>query len=262
MLTRRTLLGGAAAGAGAVVLTGCGVGAQGPVSRERPTCVARGELSRLETLGPAALVYEESGRRQSFALEPAFAEQLRAWLTWWGEHSPDGTPDELWSFGTWIDGRGDCGSWHHAGRALDVTSLRRDGEILHPGRIDRVEALPAGEQATARRRYWQLVAGLSLHFADVLSHLFDDAHRNHVHVDNGRSGSGPAVFTGRSRIQTLNVQAVCREVWQVPCELSGDWDRATREAVAAVLDPLGLPADLREEPSWRAFCTASVERGD
>lgn len=261
MLPRRTLLGGAAAGGAALVLTGCGVSPPGP-SRERPTCVVRGELARLETLGPAALVYEESGRRQAFALEPGFAEQLRGWLAWWGEHSPDGRPDELWSLGTWIDGRGDCGSWHHSGRALDVTSLRRDGEVLHPARMDRVDALPAGEQSAARRRYWQLVAGLSLHFADVLSHLFDDAHRNHLHVDNGRSGAGLAAFTGRSRIQTLNVQAVCREVWQVPCELSGSWDGGTREAVARVLDPLGIPADLREEPSWRAFCTVSVERGD
>lgn len=260
MLTRRTLLGAAAGGAGGLVLAGCGAGSPVPSSRERPTCVARGELTRLETLGPAALVYEESGREQSFALDPAFAEQLRAWLAWWGEHSPDGTPDELWSLGSWIDGRGGCSSWHHAGRAFDVTSLRRDGEVLHPARMDRVDALSAAEQPAARRRYWQLVAGLSLHFADVLSHLFDEAHRNHVHVDNGRSGSGSAVFTGRSRIQVLNVQAVCREVWQVPCELSGNWDGATRDAVARVLDPLGVPADLREEPSWRAFCTGAVER--
>lgn len=220
--------------------------------------MARSTLTRIDAVGGLPLVYEENDREQAFAVDPGFAERLEAWLGWWRQHSPTTAPDRIRTFGTWIDGGRECSSWHHAGRAFDLTALERDGEVTHWGRMDRVEGLPIEQQPDARRRYWQLVAGLSLHFADLLTHLFDDAHRNHLHLDNGRSGSGDAVFTGRSRIQTLTVQAVCTEVFGVPTALSGSYDRATRTSVATVTDPLGVGADLREDAVWRAFCTAAV----
>ncbi|WP_114560846.1 hypothetical protein [Desertihabitans aurantiacus] len=258
MLSRRTLLTGAAAATGAGLLAGCGSGGPLPLPRPRASCVPRASLRRVAAIGGAELVYEENGRAQPFLLDPGFADQLGGWLDWWVEHSGLPAPDQLWTFGTWIDGGGRCDSWHHAGRAFDVTSLRRDGDVQAPGRMDRVDALPATEQPAARRRYWQLVAGLSRHFADVLTSLFDEAHRNHVHVDNGRSGNAPAVFTGRSDIQNRNLQAVLREVWGAGVEITGDWDRATRRAADAVLEPLGRSGDLTDEAAWDAFCTASV----
>ncbi len=223
--------------------------------------MARSALVRRDELGGVPLLYEESGRQQVFAMEAGFLARMEAWLSWWVEHSGEPAPDELVSFGTWIDGSGSCSSWHHAGRAFDLTALRRDGQVQHWARIDRVEALPPSEQPAARRRYWQLSAGLALHFADVLTHLFDDAHRNHVHVDNGQSGDGMSRFTGRSRIQVLTVQAVCAEVWGLPGELSGRWDRGTRERVEEVLGRVGASGDLVEDQAaWETFCTASVEQ--
>ncbi|MVA77656.1 hypothetical protein GC722_16775 [Auraticoccus sp. F435] len=274
MPTRRTLLTTTAITLGSLaagpVVAGCGVAAPGTTSRERPTCVARSQLSRRDEVGGVPLAYEENGRRQAFWLEPGFAARLDTWLAWWVEHSGLPAPDELVTFGTWIDGSGDCSSWHHAGRAFDVTALRRDGAVQVHARMDRIDRLPPEQQPPARRRYWQLAAGLSLHFADVLTALFDDAHRNHVHVDNGRSGSAQARFTGRSPVQTRTVQAVCAEVWGVPTALSGRWDGATRasveqvlalDEVAPTLARLGGDGDLvGDEPTWQAFVTASVGR--
>lgn len=265
MLTRRTLLGGGItlAGTAAVVgLSGCTAAGSTPGSRERPRCVTRGSLERSEALAGSRLVYEEGGAPQPFAMEPAFAERMAAWLGWWNEHSGEPAPEEVWSFGTWIDGTGSCDSWHHAGRAFDVTSLRRGGSVTFSGRMDRIEELPEAEQGPVRRRYWRLAAGLNLYFADVLTHLFDEAHRNHIHVDNGRSGTGLSRFTGRSRIQTLSVQAVCAEVWAIPTKLSGRWDRATRRSVDLVLEQTGARGDLTTSDVWQHFLTVSVQRSD
>lgn len=45
-------------------------------------------------------------------------------------------PSEIWTYGSWIDGEPDCGSWHNAGRAFDLSRLRRGGRDVVSCRYD------------------------------------------------------------------------------------------------------------------------------
>ena len=46
----------------------------------------------------------------------------------------------------------------------------------------------------------------------MLTHLFDAAHANHIHVDLGRSGPERPRLIRRSRAQVQAVRAMCRHV--------------------------------------------------
>jgi hypothetical protein len=226
----------------------------------RPTCVARSSLPRFARLANLPLVYEITGRRAEFAIDERFAGQLQAWLTdlirltgW--------QPRQLWTYGTWIDGGRDCSSWHHAGRAFDLARLRLVDDEDVSCRYDRWRSQPAGALSRARRRYWAVAASAHQHFAYVLTYLYDDQHHNHIHLDNGRSGSGPSSFSGRSPAQIQALQAILTYLWSAPVEITGSWDGATRDAVRVVLGELDLAGDLTDQPAWSAFLTASVRRG-
>ena len=110
----------------------------------------------------------------------------------------------------------------------------------------------------ARRDYWTLAAGLHLRFADVLTYLYNADHANHIHVDNGRSGSQPSSFRSRSRVQVQAVQALCSYRWNTPVELTGRWDAATQRASREVLDRLGIGGELQNGDRWSQFLTASA----
>lgn len=93
-----------------------------------------------------------------------------------------------------------------------------------------------------------------------LRYRYNDRHANHLHVDDGRSGSRDSTFSPRSRVQVQAVQAVCTYLWDQPVELSGRWDAATRRAVGAVLEGLGLDDDLGATSAWPGLLAASAGR--
>lgn len=233
--------------------------------RESPTCVTRGSLTRYGRLADLPLVYEVSRRRSEFSLEPGFAGQLEAWLadlvrltSWRGR--------QLWTYGTWTDGGSACSSWHDAGRAFDLARLRLADDAEVSCRYDQWRDRTGNALVEARRGYWVVAASLHKHFAYVLTYLYNAQHHNHIHVDNGRSGSAMSTFNGRSPAQIQAVQGICRHLWDQPVEPTGRWDRPTREAVATIVE--ALPADggephqvITDQPTWTAFLDASVRRG-
>lgn len=270
-LTRRTLMAGLARG-GAVVLGGGllvgGVGActmSGPrsgenplerVPRERASCVPAARMESYERLGSARLRYEVNETFTPVRIEPGFAAQLEAWLAEWNDLT-GAAPQVLSNYGAWIGNDGSCDSWHHAGRAFDFAQLRADGAPVVSCREDLWGGDPSPEQV---RGYWALAASLHLHFAYVLTYLYDEAHANHIHVDNGRSGADMSVFTGTSRVQNEAVQAICTHLWEEPLEVTRDWDSPTRRAVQNVLDRLGVEGRLTSQPVWQEFLRASVRQ--
>jgi len=267
LLARRRLLGlGVVAGLG-VVGTAAGCTGNGPLfpdlpdrpAQTRPTCVARSSLPRYARLSNLPLVYEVSGRRSEFAIDPGFAGQLESWLTDLAELT-GWRARQLWTYGTWVDGGQDCSSWHHAGRALDLARLRLADDDISC-RYDQWRSASGRTLVEARRRYWAVAASAYKHFAHVLTYLYDDQHHNHIHLDNGRSGSEPSSFTGRSAAQIQAVQGILIHLWSAPVEITGSWDGTTRDAVRSVLADLDLAGDLSDQQTWSDFLTASVRRG-
>ena len=258
---RRVLLGAfLAAGVGGLTVTACSP-TESEFGQGDAYCVARDTLERRSSLGGSPLVYEPNDRRQAFWFEGGFAGQLDRWV---GELAADlGQPAvRLDTYGSWIDGRGQCDSWHHSGRAFDVARVRlADGRAVSC-RYDQWRDAPAAEMTANRRSYWALAAGLHLRFAYVLTYLYDARHANHIHLDNGRSGSGLSTFRTRSRVQVQAVQAMLTYLWAEPVELSGRWDGPTRNAAGRVGAQLELAGDLAEDAEfWHGFLRASAARG-
>jgi hypothetical protein len=207
------------------------------------------------------MVYEPNQHRQAFWIDAGFAGQLDSWVA-------DLAADvgqrvvRLSTYGSWIDGRDRCDSWHYAGRAFDLARVDlADGQVLSC-RYDQWQDAPAAEVEVTRRSYWALAAGLHLRFAYVLTYLYDARHANHIHLDNGRSGAGLSSFRPRSRVQVQAVQAMLTYLWAQPVELTGRWDGPTRDAARRVGDQLELTADLEDATeSWHTFLRASATRG-
>ena len=262
-LSRRRLL----AMGGALAITtaaGCsgsvpGLGSREPV-RERAACVPPTSLASHRRVAGLPLVYEVDGRRSAFRFDAGFFARLESWADALADVLPS-RPQQLWTYGSWTDGRSACESWHNSGRAFDLARLRlADGSVVSC-RYDQWRSLDAARLDEARRRYWSLAAGLHHRFANVLTYLYDGRHANHIHVDNGRSGNADSTFNSRSQVQVQAVQALCSYLWDTPVEISGQWDTATRTATGQVLDRLGLDVSMAAPGTWSSFLTASARRG-
>ena len=247
----------------AAILSGCGADGGLPEldppeigPPEQARCVRRAELTRFARLDGLPLVYEVSQRRASFWMEPGFAGQLATWFAELSDRLP-ARPDQVWSYGTWTDGGGSCSSWHNAGRAFDLSRIRLARGGFVSCRYDQWRTAGAAVRERALRQYWAVAASLHLHFAHVLTYLYDRQHHNHIHVDNGRSGSGRSSFRTRSGVQVQAVQAMCTHLWGRPLEVTGRWDPATRQATRSVLDGLGVAGDLDSAAGWSSFLAAS-----
>ncbi len=268
-LHRRRLLalGGAAA---AVAVAGCsarssapgeeGTGGADPGGFESAQCVPRDTLDSHRSLGGAPLVYEPTARPTGFWFDPGFFAQLEAWAD-----SLSQSPAQWRTYGSWTSGTSragggsTCDSWHNSGRAFDLASLRFGNGQTVSCRYDQWRSESPSSLAQSRRAYWILAAGLHRHFAYVLTYLYNDAHDNHIHVDNGRSGSKLSQFSTRSRVQVQAVQAITSHLWNEPVELTGHWDSATRAASGRVLERLGRRGDLDDSTdNWHGFLAASA----
>jgi hypothetical protein len=230
------------------------------VARERPSCVSRSSLPRYDRLAGLPLVYEVNRRRSEFAIDEGFAGQLEGWLadlrelTGW-------RLQQVRTYGTWTDGGSSCSSWHDAGRAFDLARLRLAGGTEVSCRYDLWRDTSGRELTRARRAYWAVAASAHRHFAYVLTYLYDAQHHNHIHVDNGRSGAGPSSFSSRSPAQVQAIQGILTHLWDLPVEVTGRWDTATRAATESVLAGLAVGDDLAADVTWAGFLTASVGRG-
>lgn len=266
--TRRRLLGvGLMTGVGLTALaSGCSLDQTTfpdlpvPGRRARPGCVARSSLPRYDELAGLPLVYEVNRRRDAFAIEEGFAGQLESWLadlielTGW-------KPEQLWTYGTWTDGGSSCSSWHNSGRALDLARLRLADGTDVSCRYDQWRDASGRELTGFQRTYWALAASAHKHFAYVLTYLYNAEHHNHIHLDNGSSGSELSTFRSRSRAQVQAVQGILTHLWDVPVEITNRYDAATRDATRTVLDRLDLRGDLTDQSTWTAFLTASIRQG-
>jgi len=258
-LTRRALLSGGLASV-ALGVAGCSGGVPGydRNSSSRSRCVDKESLTRRGSIGAATLIYEVSERAEPLYLDATFADRLEAWWASWNTLSRYGGATQMWNYGSYVTR--DCSSWHAAGRALDISRLRGDGNLLVSCRTDLWDDLPAARVAQLNREYWTLAASLHMYFAYVLTRYFDSAHANHIHVDNSGSGDQLSVFNPRSRVQNQAVQAIATHVWGIPTDVTGQW-RDAEPVAGQMLQQLGLSGNLTRGDNWQLWLKASVTRG-
>ncbi|GMA39614.1 hypothetical protein [Mobilicoccus caccae] len=224
------------------------------------TPVPASDLTAYDRIAGSRLHYEASGAPSSFRMGSGFAEKLDASLTSHWQATRWGVPSQVWSYGTWVDlDARPRPSWHHEGRAFDLTSVRTsDDDVLVSCRYDRWGGTSGPERADHEREYWRLAATLLRDFGTVLTYLFDEAHHDHIHVDDGRTPEGRSEFR-RTRTQVHGVQAICTHVWGVDVPITGRWDARTREATTGVLADLGVGGRLTQgQKQWHAFLGAAA----
>ncbi|MFV0428271.1 MAG: extensin family protein [Arachnia sp.] len=237
-------------------LTGCSLPSSLPLpdrGSDAGSCRSPESLESFTTLAGAPLISETSGAPARLRADPRFIPLLEAWAADWAELSGLGPITGVRNYGAFVD---KCDSWHAAGRAFDIAAIEHE-----QGSVScRVDQWGPGT-AEQLRGYWRLAASTHLHFAYVLTSLFDDAHRNHIHIDNGVSGfEGPVTFNEGSRVQVQVVQATLRHVFGVTLDYTGSYDAQTRDALRGIQADLGITAPLREPEGWSAYLRAAAGR--
>lgn len=228
-----------------------------PETRESPVEVTRDVLERRTLVGPAQFVYEVDGRSSAYYATAPFGQRLDAWAAEHTQLTGQGF-DQVRSYGAWVSGNR---LWHSAGRAFDIAGLNSGSKVLASCRYDVWRDESPESVAVRQRAYWRLAATLHLHFADVLTYLYDVNHANHIHVDTGRFGqTGTPRFIPRSSVQTQAVQGMLTHVWGVDgIETSGTYDGATRDAAVQVLADVGFDGELADgTEAWGAFMRATA----
>lgn len=205
------------------------------------------------TLGGASLGYEVGRTLTTYRADPRFVELLETWAVDWATLSGLGAISTIWSYGAYVD---KCQSFHAAGRAFDIAEVEhQDGSVSC--RFDLWG--PGTPQQT--RDYWRLAASLHLHFGYTLTHLYDEAHTNHIHVDNAVSQWEETAFSAGSPAQVHMVQAALRSVFGAAVEVTGGWDEQTREALRPIQSSLGITRPLGDPDGWREFLRATAAGG-
>ena len=258
-LSRRSLLQAVGIPTLAAAVAGCTLGNGG--SAEKARCVSAGDTVRHRGLGGARFVYDISGEPTSFRFDADFYGQLKRWLTDYRKLSGIAAPDQVWTYGSWLNGEPGCDSWHDAGRAFDLSRLVADNRVQVSCRYDIWKDYTGKRLDHFRTRYWALAASLHLHFAYVLTHLYNPTHHNHIHIDNGRSGDHLSTFDKRSPSQVQAVQAMLTHIWDRRVEITGDWNRDTAKATESVLARTGTTGSIDDGTDrWRAFLRATASQ--
>ena len=260
-LSRRALLalGAAIGSAGAATLVGCS--GTKPASGPAAYCASRSSLVRHSGLRDARFVYDVNQQPTSFWFDAGFFSQLGSWLDDYLRLAGTSRPDQVWTYGSWLDGHPKCDSWHDAGRAFDLSRLVTGNAVEVSCRYDIWGTYTGSKLEFFRTRYWTLAASLHLHFEYVLTHLYNADHHNHIHIDNGRSGDQLSSFDTDSVSQVQAVQAILTHLWNKSVTICGEWNRETRDATGEVLDSAGIGGTIDDgDDHWRTFLRRSAAR--
>ena len=212
-------------------------------------CRVPDALAPMSEVAGAPLSYAESGTRQSFDTDPAFAALLQQWAGEWVAAAGLGALVEVSTYGAYVD---KCPSWHSAGRAFDIA------ELIHENGTVSCRYDQWGDDPARLRAYWRLAASLSTRFTYTLGYPYNLAHHNHLHIDNGVNGYEAPSYNAGSAAQTTVVQGVLRHVFGADVSLTGSYDDITREAVRAVQRDHSIVDRLATPAGWRAFLDAAV----
>ncbi|MEQ9486045.1 cell wall hydrolase [Coleofasciculus sp. F4-SAH-05] len=155
---------------------------------------------------------------------------------------PYGKAEVITSAGTWVNKR----SYHGKGRAFDLDGIFWSDRTF--------VTLWDGHQRGDRRFYFGVEAILRKHFGTVLNYLYDAAHRDHFHLDDGTSVGFKSVFKSR----VLFLQGALVHVFGISVGSSGidgKYGRDTKSALQQALSHLSITGNISNRSVWLQFLT-------
>lgn len=251
-LSRRFLLGAAAAGAAGSVL-----GLASP---------AQAAIATHNEIGGVPLYYDPNATGSgayawSGGFDTTFYSRLESWWSYWYANTPGhwSLSAKIFHIGVYANKPGAHGDY----RAIDLTRLKMTDTNGSPNEFTAANFNQSqfknwGTPSVWYRRYWAAVAGLNYHFAYVLHYLYNAEHANHVHVDNLQSGGGASTFSTGSRTQVLFVQGSLKHVWGKSLAVDGVWGTETSNAQKSVLGGRSITSSTT---NWHDYCTATLKKG-
>jgi hypothetical protein len=262
---RRLLKTGAAVGIGALgasklVLTAAPAAAHGTVVRHSEiwnVLTYRQNLNTGGITGP-----------ESFEYQPALYQKLEEWFQFYYWNTPGHY--QLGNGGAQIclngtHGHEDSGM-HAYARAMDISQITlwyAPGGFYFDAFNGRYNWWRnTGVMAEYRRRYWAVVAGLTIYFRHVLHYHDNTIHHNHVHVDNTYSNGTYSQFTTSSTTQVKVVQSVCNYIYGMGTSIDGSFGSQTDSHSRTVLSWTGWGGGIRDSQAhWHRFLRAGQRSG-
>ena len=186
--------------------------------------------------------YGREGINVNFYSTNDFKNRLEGCFQQLLDENPFGKPRLIVSAGIYVNKRGQ----HGRGRAIDVDSIYWPERTLisyfYP--LDTVF-------------YLAIESIFRQHFGIVLNYRYNDAHKDHWHMDD----SSPVDFFTTSRSRVLYLQACLTHIHDHPVVVDGVWGPQTSGETEKVLAELGLASDLQRANTWRAFLRKTAEKG-
>lgn len=226
------------------------------------TCVSPSSLATHTAIGGATLVYESTGDPANVQINEAFFQRLYSWRNFYYSNNPWSLLSSVWNYGAYANRPG---SWHCAGRALDITrgyGTNTGNTLQFLARYDIWSAYTGSTLVLYRRRYWAAAASLHYYFRDTLTYRFNADHHNHIHVDNGQSGTNLTTFSTGSGTQVQSVQAMLSYVWGYSERNTGWSDSIDGDRCAAVLARVGYGGRITtSQRHWLQFLQVTCRKG-
>jgi hypothetical protein len=209
-----------------------------------------------------------SGPR-SYEYQPALYQKLEEWFQFYYWNTPghyqlgSGGGAQICLNGTHVH---EDSGMHSYGRAADISQITlwhaASGFYFDAfnGRYNWWRNSPV--MAEYRRRYWAVVAGLTIHFRHVLHYHDNTIHHNHVHVDNTYSNGTYSQFTTGSTTQVKVVQSVCNYIFGLGTSIDGSFGPQTDGHSRTVLSLTGWGGGIRDSQAhWHRFLRAGQRAG-
>ncbi|MEM1059168.1 MAG: hypothetical protein AAGK14_07955 [Verrucomicrobiota bacterium] len=196
---------------------------------------------------PPVAPYGTRGQARRWLSTLSFERRLDAAFGELWERCPLGPAAIITSAGAWVDKPG----YHGLGRGFDLDAL-----FWPVGTAPR-DAFVALHYPKDLAFYLGVESVLRRHFGTVLQYLYNAAHRDHFHVDDGT----PVAWRSGSRSRVLYLQSALTHLHAAPVAIDGLHGPETAAATRTVLRRLGLGESLERAATWRDFLAAGAERG-
>ena len=186
--------------------------------------------------------YGTRGKPYKFYATEAFERKLEACFDDLWETCPYGQAEVITSAGAYVNKMG----YHGKGRAFDLDAI-----FWH----DRT--FITRDYPLQKEFYLGVEAVLRKHFGTVLNYLYNSAHRDHFHVDDGTE----VKFYSASKSRVLFVQAAIVHVFDIPIAIDRDWGNETEGAIDQTFERLTIQGDIQDRDVWLHFLARIAETG-
>ncbi len=189
---------------------------------------------------PPVAPYATRGRSYRFYCLEAFEQKLAACFEELWQVCPYGQAEVITSAGAYVNKAG----YHGLGRGFDLDAIFWPDKDFITLDYPSNPVFYLGIEAIIRR-----------HFGTVLGYLYNRAHHDHFHIDDGSS----VAFSRTSKSRVLFLQSALTHVFAEPVLIDGIYGNQTSTATYKILNDIGLSGDLEDDALWSQFLLSISE---